>query len=200
MRQWCVRLWSPRRSPAVRLRGAGADRRADVPSSRRLGDADRVRLRRRHLDRAEEPAASPRAYSSPPGEESFPRFSPDGIEDRVQRQLRRQPRRLRRPDDAAASRCGSRITRWTTASSAGTPTASACSSRRAARAAVSATASSISSAATGGLPEKLPVPYGEFGAFSPDGTEFAYMPHVAATSGRGSAIAAAGRPTSGCSI
>src|SRR4051812_44597505 len=29
---------------------------------------------------------------------------------------------------------------------------------------------------TGGLPERLPVPYGEFGAFSPDGARFAYMP------------------------
>jgi tricorn protease len=29
---------------------------------------------------------------------------------------------------------------------------------------------------TGGLPEKLPVPYGEFGALSPDGTRFVYMP------------------------
>ena len=28
----------------------------------------------------------------------------------------------------------------------------------------------------GGLPEKLPVPYGEFGAYSPDGTKFVYMP------------------------
>ena len=28
----------------------------------------------------------------------------------------------------------------------------------------------------GGLPEKLPVPYGEFGAYSPDGTQFVYMP------------------------
>ncbi|MFV2073074.1 MAG: S41 family peptidase [Thermoanaerobaculales bacterium] len=30
--------------------------------------------------------------------------------------------------------------------------------------------------AEGGLPEKLPVPYGEFGAISPDGTTLAYMP------------------------
>jgi len=30
--------------------------------------------------------------------------------------------------------------------------------------------------ATGGLPEKLPVPYGEFGAFSRDGRQFVYMP------------------------
>ena len=30
--------------------------------------------------------------------------------------------------------------------------------------------------ATGGLPEKLPVPYGEFGAFSADGQTLAYMP------------------------
>ena len=28
----------------------------------------------------------------------------------------------------------------------------------------------------GGLPEKLPVPYGEFGAFRPDGSQFIYMP------------------------
>jgi len=28
----------------------------------------------------------------------------------------------------------------------------------------------------GGLPEKLPVPYGEFGAFSPDAARFVYMP------------------------
>lgn len=30
--------------------------------------------------------------------------------------------------------------------------------------------------AGGGLPEKLPVPYGEYGAFSPDGRQFAYLP------------------------
>ena len=28
----------------------------------------------------------------------------------------------------------------------------------------------------GGMPEKLPVPYGEFGAYSPDGARFVYMP------------------------
>ncbi len=31
-------------------------------------------------------------------------------------------------------------------------------------------------AVSGGMPEKLQVPYGEFGAFSPDGRQFAYMP------------------------
>jgi len=31
-------------------------------------------------------------------------------------------------------------------------------------------------ATTGGLPERLPVPYGEFGAISPDGTKLAYVP------------------------
>jgi tricorn protease len=33
-------------------------------------------------------------------------------------------------------------------------------------------------AATGGLPEKLPVPYGEFAAFSPNGSEVAYVPQT----------------------
>ena len=32
--------------------------------------------------------------------------------------------------------------------------------------------------ASGGLPEKLPVPYGEFAAFSPDGSEVAYVPQT----------------------
>src|SRR6185437_12679090 len=32
--------------------------------------------------------------------------------------------------------------------------------------------------ATGGMPEKLPVPYGEFGAISPDGSTLAYMPET----------------------
>jgi len=32
--------------------------------------------------------------------------------------------------------------------------------------------------ATGGMPGKLPVPYGEFGAISPDGTTLAYMPET----------------------
>ena len=31
---------------------------------------------------------------------------------------------------------------------------------------------------TGGMPEKLPVPYGEFGMFSSDGKHFAYMPQA----------------------
>ncbi len=33
-------------------------------------------------------------------------------------------------------------------------------------------------AKTGGLPEKLPVPYGEYGAISPDGKTLAYLPHA----------------------
>lgn len=33
-------------------------------------------------------------------------------------------------------------------------------------------------AMTGGLPDKLPVPYGEFGAISPDGKMLAYMPET----------------------
>ena len=34
--------------------------------------------------------------------------------------------------------------------------------------------------ATGGLPTRLPVPYGEFGSFSPDGTRIAYLPQTQA--------------------
>ena len=34
--------------------------------------------------------------------------------------------------------------------------------------------------ATGGLPAKLAVPYGEFGSFSPDGTKIAYLPQTQA--------------------
>ena len=34
--------------------------------------------------------------------------------------------------------------------------------------------------ATGGLPTRLAVPYGEFGSFSPDGTKIAYLPQTQA--------------------
>ena len=34
--------------------------------------------------------------------------------------------------------------------------------------------------ATGGLPTRLAVPYGEFGSFSPDGTRIAYLPQTQA--------------------
>jgi tricorn protease len=33
-------------------------------------------------------------------------------------------------------------------------------------------------ASTGGMPEKLPVPYGEFASFAPDGSELAYVPQT----------------------
>ena len=139
-------------------------------------DADRLRLRRRHLGGAEERAAPPTRLSSPPGEESFPRFSPDGTKIAYSANYDGNtdvyvvPVARRRAGAADASPDGR------SRASAGIPTASACCSRRRARADGSATTSSISSAVDGGLPEKLPVPYGEFGAFSPDGTRFVYMP------------------------
>jgi len=54
-------------------------------------------------------------------------------------------------------------------------------------------------ASTGGMPEKLPVPYGEFASFSPTAMKWRTCRRRSRT-GHGSAIAAAGRRISGASI
>ena len=100
--------------------------------------------------------------SSPRGEESFPRFSPDG------KTLAYSANYDGNTDVYTVPAQGGDPTRLTWHPMAdrvldwhpdGTPGAVR---RRRARAAVSATTSSIWSPATGGPAEKLPVPYGEF--------------------------------------
>src|SRR5262245_1774463 len=113
--------------------------------------------------------------SSPPGEESFPRFSPDGtklaysadydgnIDVYVVPVAGGEPVRLTHhpmPD---------RVVGW---HPDGTRVLIA-SSRESGRQRYN---QFYLVPATGGLPEKLPVPYGEFGALSPDGSRFVYMP------------------------
>ena len=113
--------------------------------------------------------------SSPRGEESFPRFSPDGKEiaftgsydgnddvyvmpagGGVPRRLTHHPF----PD---------RVVGWTPDGRAVLFASSMESGRQRYN-------QLYSVAKTGGLPDKLPVPYGEFAAISDDGTWLAYMP------------------------
>jgi tricorn protease len=63
--------------------------------------------------------------TSAPGEELFPRFSPDGSKIAFSASYDGNLDAYVVPT-MGGSRCNSRITRWTTASSGGTPTASAC--------------------------------------------------------------------------
>ena len=113
--------------------------------------------------------------SSPPGEELFPRFSPDGskiaysanydgnLDAYVVPTLGGEPVRLtHHPMD-------DRVVGW---HPDGTRVLFA-SSRASGRQRFN---QFYVVSASGGLPERLPVPYGEFGAFSPDGQRFAYMP------------------------
>jgi tricorn protease len=113
--------------------------------------------------------------SSPPGEELFPRFSPDGskiaysanydgnLDAYVVPTLGGEPVRLtHHPMD-------DRVVGW---HPDGTRVLFA-SSRASGRQRFN---QFYLVSATGGLPDRLPVPYGEFGAFSPDGQRFAYMP------------------------
>ena len=114
--------------------------------------------------------------SSPKGEESFPRFSPDGSLLAFSGELRRQRGHLR--DAGRRAACRTRITHH------GAP------DRMLGWYPDGKTilyATSMTSPknrfnqlyrvpAQGGLPEKLPMPYGEFGAISPDGKTLAYVP------------------------
>jgi tricorn protease len=113
--------------------------------------------------------------TSSPGEESFPRFSPDGtkvafsasydgnVDVYVVPSLGGEPTRVTYHPMA------DRVVGWT-------PDGSKvlfASGRESGRQRYS---QFYTVASTGGLPEKLVVPYGEFGTFSPDGRQFAYMP------------------------
>ena len=110
-----------------------------------------------------------------PGEESFPRFSPDGskvafsasydgnIDVFVMPSAGGEPVRLTYHPMA------DRVIGWTPD---GTRVLFA-SARESGRQRYS---QFFTVGLSGGLPEKLPVPYGEFGAYSPDGVQFVYMP------------------------
>ena len=113
--------------------------------------------------------------TSSPGEESFPRFSPDGtkiaysasydgnVDVYVAPATGGEPKRLTyhpMPD---------RVIGW---APDGTRVLFA-SSRESGRQRYN---QFYTVALDGGLPEKLPVPYGEFGTYSPDAKQFVYMP------------------------
>ncbi len=113
--------------------------------------------------------------SSPPGEELFPRFSPDGskiaysanydgnLDVYVVASLGGEPVRLtHHPMD-------DRVVGWHPDGKRVLFASSRASGRQRFN-------QFYLVSVTGGLPERLPVPYGEFGAFSPDGQRFAYMP------------------------
>ena len=75
----------------------GPDRRPDAALSRRLGDADRLRLRGRHLGGGQGGRRGPQAELAARGG-GLPAVLARRRADRLQRQLQRQHRRLRGPD------------------------------------------------------------------------------------------------------
>src|SRR5580765_3224923 len=113
--------------------------------------------------------------TSSPGEESFPRFSPDGtkvaysasydgnVDVFVVAAAGGEPMRLTYHPMA------DRVIGWTPD---GRRVLFA-SSRESGRQRYS---QFFTVGLDGGLPEKLPIPYGEFGTYSPDGKQFVYMP------------------------
>jgi tricorn protease len=113
--------------------------------------------------------------TSSPGEESFPRFSPDGtkvaysasydgnVDVFVVPAAGGEPLRL------TYHPMGDRVIGWT-------PDGKRvlfASGRESGRQRYS---QFFTVGLDGGLPEKLPIPYGEFGTYSPDGKQFVYMP------------------------
>jgi tricorn protease len=119
-----------------------------------------------------------RRLSSPPGEESFPRFSPDGssiafsgnydgnTDVYVVPTLGGEPVRVTYHPDA------DRLVDWD-------PQGKRLLFASARESGVRRVSQLYTIPATGGVPEKLPVPYGEFGTFSPDGAHLAYTTKAA---------------------
>jgi len=113
--------------------------------------------------------------SSPPGEESFPRFSPDGSKIAFSGNYDGNSDIYFIPamggDLQRLTHHGmpDRIIDWYPDGEAILYASSMASGRQ-------RYSQFYSIAKEGGLPEKLPVPYGEFGSLSPDGKILAYMP------------------------
>ena len=113
--------------------------------------------------------------TSSPGEESFPRFSPDGTRIAYSASYDGNvdvfvvPAAGGEPVRLTHHPMGDRVIGWT-------PDGKRvlfASGRESGRQRYS---QFFTVGLEGGLPEKLPIPYGEFGAYSPDGTQFVYMP------------------------
>ena len=113
--------------------------------------------------------------TSSPGEESFPRFSPDGTKVAYSASYDGNvdvyviPSAGGEPTRLTFHPMSDRVIGWT-------PDGSRvlfASSRESGRQRYN---QFYTVRLQGGLPEKLPVPYGEFGAYSPDGRQFVYMP------------------------
>jgi len=113
--------------------------------------------------------------SSPPGEESFPRFSPDGSTIAFSgnydgnTDVYTVPAMGGQPTRLTHHPMNDRIADWYP-DGGGILYASSMASGR------QRFSQLYRVSRSGGLPEKLPVPYGEFGAVSPDGRMLAYMP------------------------
>ncbi len=113
--------------------------------------------------------------TSSPGEESFPRFSPDGTKVAYSAAYDGNvdvfvvPANGGEPLRLTHHPMGDRVIGWT-------PDGKRvlfASGRESGRQRYS---QFFTVGLEGGLPDKLPVPYGEFGTYSPDGTQFVYMP------------------------
>src|SRR6187549_2489683 len=113
--------------------------------------------------------------TSSPGEESFPRFSPDGTKVAYSASYDGNvdvfviPSAGGEPNRLTYHPMNDRVIGWT-------PDGKRvlfASGRESGRQRYS---QFFTVGLDGGLPEKLPVPYGEFGTYSPDGRQFVYMP------------------------
>jgi tricorn protease len=113
--------------------------------------------------------------TSSPGEESFPRFSPDGTQVAYSASYDGNvdvfvvPVSGGEPTRLTHHPMADRVVGWTPD---GTRVLFA-SSRESGRQRYN---QFFTVGLDGGLPERLPVPYGEFGVYSPDGRQFVYMP------------------------
>ena len=181
-------------APSSRRSSSRPGRRAQrrrVPG--RLRHANRLRLRRRHLARGPKDGGVAQRLSTARGEESFPRFSPDGTAIAFSGNYDGNPDIYVVPTGGRSARRGSphhgcrdRMLDWYPDGKALLFASPHDERQGPLQPALHA------SAGTGGLPAKLPVPYGEFGAPLARTARAGLHAASARTSGPGSATAAAG--------
>ena len=154
-------------------------------------DAHRLRLRRRPVGRRPRRQEPPPAHQRHRRRVATPSSRPDGADDRLQRPVRRQHRRLHHPGRRRRADAADLAPRPGRRPRLHARTARASCSRRRATSSPNRHTQLFTVPLDGGMPTQLPIPWGFEASYSPDGEYIAYTPVARRDRRSGSTTAAA---------